>query len=249
MKRDHLIYHRNQDKIDPVNNQVEYYSSKKLKSSLSQDVYREILDRLMNNRLVPGDIINRREIANQLGVSVAPVLEALLQLEMEGFLESIPRKGTIIKPIKQEDVYGHLMIREALECQGVRLYCGELVRKNRDRLIACSEELEKSSTESPEHWKEEIQFHYMLIELAGCRVLSSELSRTMRLGLFYQIQRTIIPSDRLIRQSHIDLVHRLETDDKDEAEQVIRAHLRSGKENIFKEMERMNAINRGEAGC
>lgn len=211
--------------------------SKELKSSLSQDVYKEILDRLMDNRLVPGDILNRRKVASELGVSVAPVLEAMLQLEIEGFLESIPRKGTIVKPIKQEDVYGHLIIREALECQGARLYCGLPVRQNRDRLIQCSEDLETTEADSIEHWKAEIRFHMMLLDLAGCPALSKDFLRTMRLGVFYQMNRVISPSDRLNRQSHIDLVYKLETENSDDAERSVRNHLRSGKTHLFLKME------------
>ena len=58
-------------------------------------MYEHLLENFLQNELVPGHILNRREIAQQLGVSVAPVLEAFLQLEMEGFVESIPRKGTL----------------------------------------------------------------------------------------------------------------------------------------------------------
>jgi len=76
-----------------------------VKASLSKEVYQEILSRLMDNRLVPGNILNRRKVAKELGVSVAPVLEALKQLEMEGFLESIPRKGTIVKPTSIADIF------------------------------------------------------------------------------------------------------------------------------------------------
>ena len=61
-------------------------------SSLSREVYNTLLQQLLQNELIPGTILNRRKVAAELGVSVAPVLEAMLQLEMEGFLEASGRK-------------------------------------------------------------------------------------------------------------------------------------------------------------
>lgn len=204
------------------------------KSSLSQDVYEYLLEKFLQNELVPGHILNRREIAQQLGVSVAPVLEALLQLEMEGFVESIPRKGTLVKPVRQEDIFGQLMLREAVECQAARLYCGARVREHRQVLQVLAAALETTTAESPEHWKQEVDFHSELVSLSDCLPLLREFRRFIRLGVFYRMNRILQPVDRLDGQSHMTLIEVLATDDPDIAERAIRAHLRSGKQRIFK---------------
>ena len=204
------------------------------KHSLSQDVYTYLLEKFLLNELVPGHILNRREIALQLGVSVAPVLEALLQLELEGFVESIPRKGTLVKPVRQEDIFGQLMLREAVECQAARLYCGEAVRAARARLSPFAIELESTNSESPEHWKQEITFHSNLVELSGCPALLREFNRFIRLGVFFRLNRILEPVDRLDGRAHTDLLEQLCDDDPDLAERAVREHLRSGKRPLFK---------------
>jgi len=204
------------------------------KQSLSQDVYQHLLEKFLHNELVPGNILNRREIAQQLGVSVAPVLEALLQLEMEGFVESIPRKGTLVKPIRQGDIFGQLMLREAVECQAARLYCGEPVRANRSRLEVLARELETTAAETPEHWKQELALHSSLVELSGCPALLKEFNRFMRLGVFFRLNRILEPLDRQDGRSHSDLLELVCTDDPDLAERAVREHLRSGKQRIFR---------------
>jgi len=203
------------------------------KTSLSVDVYNEILTRLMDNRLVPGTMLNRRNVAEELGVSVAPVLEAMLQLEMEGFLESVPRKGSFVKPVRQEDIYGQLMVREALECQGARLYCGKLVRAKREHLIKTADELDKHiSIGTPVGWEKEIHFHLSLISLADCEPLSQAFLKTMRLGLFYGMNQMLgIQSHP--ENKHVTLVRNLCKADPNEAEEFMRRHIRSGKENIL----------------
>lgn len=202
-------------------------------SSLSQRVYHQLLERFMTNELVPGNVLNRRKIAADLQVSVAPVLEALLQLEMEGFVESIPRKGTIVKPIRKEDVLNQHILREAIECQAARYYHGEPIRRNRDMLLELAEKVEQTVSDVPEHWTQEIQFHKNLVELSDCAGLVREYVRISRLGSFYNLNRVLQPVDRKERLSHIELIDQLMTDSPDEAEQIIRNHLRSGKQHLF----------------
>jgi DNA-binding GntR family transcriptional regulator len=69
-------------------------------------------------------MLNRRQLAEELGVSVAPVLEALILLERDGFIESIPRKGTVGRSVREQDVYEYFVLREALKCAAARLYTG-----------------------------------------------------------------------------------------------------------------------------
>jgi len=205
----------------------------KFKNSLSQDIYLKLLNKLYTSELVPGDILNRRDVANMFGVSVAPVLEALLQLELEGFMDSFPRKGTVVKPIRREDVYGQLIVREAIECQAARLYCGKPVKENQERLLTEASKLENTDNDVPDRWKMELDFHRTLVGLSECDALIREFSRSIRLGVFYRLNRVIPESDKLEHLSHSELVKKLAVSDADTAEQIIRRHLRSGKKHAF----------------
>lgn len=201
--------------------------------SLSQVVYDQLLERLLKNELVPGEILNRREIAKELDVSVAPVLEAMLQLEMEGFLESIPRKGTQVCPIKADDIMGRLVVREALECQAARMYCGKAVRENEKELTKLAIEADQSLVGSRQNWETEIAFHRALVELADCPVLTDEFDKVMKLNLFYAVNRLMPHHSESEMDRHDELVKTLQTEDADLAEKAIRRHLRVGKSNIY----------------
>ncbi len=199
------------------------------KRSLKQHVYHELLAKLLNNELIPGQILNRRAVAEELGVSVAPVLEAMLQLESEGFLESIARKGTQVRLIGQEDVVGMLVVREALECQAARMYCGEKLEQAMGLLLPLARELESESAAHPHHWIQELEFHAALVGLADCRMLSDEYKRCIHLNMFFGINRFYPSVGERGRMSHEQLLEQLTTRDPDEAERIIRAHVRSGK--------------------
>lgn len=199
------------------------------KSSLSEEVYNRLLERLLENQLVPGIILNRREVAAELGMSVAPVLEAMLQLEMEGFLESIPRIGTQVRPVTAEDVREQLIVREALECQAARLYCGDPVKRNEEQLMELAGQVDATAPNTVEHWRAELEFHNSLMALTGVQALKREYRRVMRLNVFFGVNRIVTDLDVRDVRDHRELVRMLKTTDPDEAERIMREHARSGK--------------------
>src|SRR5436853_7652664 len=91
-------------------------------SSLAGEAYEFVKHRILCGDLSMGQVISRRKIAAELGMSFLPVSEALLRLEFEGLLESRPRAGTRVRIPSREDVRGHYIVREALEIQAARLF-------------------------------------------------------------------------------------------------------------------------------
>ena len=202
-------------------------------NSLSQDVYTKLLERFLNNEIVPGTVLDRKELAVELGVSAAPLHEALKQLTLEGFIETLPRKGTIAKAINRKDVYGSLIIREAIEVQAARMYCGTPIIENRKELERIAEIVDSDELKLGDHWKWDINFHICLIRLSECDALVSEYQRIMKIGTFYQMNTFLLNDDKEERLCHMNLIEDLTTEDPEKAERVIREHLKSGKRNFF----------------
>src|ERR1700739_1035702 len=90
-------------------------------SDLAGEAYVIIRERILRGEVAIGQVISRRKIAAELGMSSLPVSEAFLRLEFEGLLESRPRAGTRVRIPSVEDVQGHFVVREALETQAARL--------------------------------------------------------------------------------------------------------------------------------
>jgi DNA-binding GntR family transcriptional regulator len=203
-----------------------------MKPSLSQQVYEKLLERIFQNHWVPGELINRREIAKELGVSVAPTLEAMLKLEAEGLLETIPRKGTRIRVVTENDLRGQVILRQALECQAARLYCGRPVIENESRLLELAETVDNTLVNTRECWQSEVEFHRFLVELAQCKILTQKFREVMQLSLFIAANRLSSLNfehqyDHIVNR-HTELVNKLKTTEPDVAERVIREHLFSG---------------------
>jgi DNA-binding GntR family transcriptional regulator len=89
---------------------------------LAAEAYATVRDRIIRGELAIGQVISRRKLAAELGMSFLPITEALIRLENEGLLESRPRAGTRVKVPTRQDVEGHYVMREALESQAAMLF-------------------------------------------------------------------------------------------------------------------------------
>lgn len=200
--------------------------------SLANRVYEALLASLLEGRYEPGELLNRREVARELGTSVAPVLEAMVRLEGDGFLETLPRKGTRVRLVRPDDVRGQLVVREALECQAARRYAGEPVKQARGDLRPLAKRLDALPTGGREGWQLEVEFHTALVALAACPALMDHFRRVMRMRLFFQINQLQRAAGARPHSCHTALLRGLEAADADAAETLIRDHLHTGKETL-----------------
>lgn len=70
--------------------------------SLKDHVYNFIQERINDGTLAANEKINEQLIQDELQISRTPVREALIQLSTEGYIENIPRRGFIVKPIDEK---------------------------------------------------------------------------------------------------------------------------------------------------
>ena len=205
----------------------------KMSNSLSQKVYDKLLGKIFDNQLPAGEIINRRAVADELNVSVAPVLEAMLMLEQDGLLETLPRKGTRVVVIHKSDVAGHLFVREALEVYAARHICGQIVEEAGKELEALALRADNAPLHTLEYNKADIDFHSALVSLCKCDFLDKEYSRVSRLGFFYRINSFITSEQAEQRKNHIQLLDQLKINDPVNAQTSMRMHIVSGKGDLI----------------
>jgi DNA-binding GntR family transcriptional regulator len=83
--------------------------------TLREQVYDYLRMALNRGDLVPGVSINLNEISDNLGISKTPLRFALLQLESEGFVTILPRRGCVVKVLTLEEIRNIYQIIGALE--------------------------------------------------------------------------------------------------------------------------------------
>src|SRR5450432_3992404 len=83
-------------------------------------VYEHLRRGICRLRLPPGAVLDRDEIARRMGVSRAPVREAVARLAEEGLVEIFPQRGSFVAPIRRTQVRQSLFVRMALEVEAAR---------------------------------------------------------------------------------------------------------------------------------
>jgi GntR family transcriptional regulator, rspAB operon transcriptional repressor len=89
-------------------------------TSKSERVYAHLRRRIRELALPPGAPLRKEEIALELGVSRAPVSEAVARLADEGLVEVFPQHGSFVAEIRPADVRESLFIRTGLETEAMR---------------------------------------------------------------------------------------------------------------------------------
>src|SRR3954451_23335924 len=83
-------------------------------------VYEEIREAIIDLRLGPGDPLREAAIASQLGVRKTPIREALTRLEQEGLVETTSFKGAVVSGYSPRDLEEIYELRALLEGAAVR---------------------------------------------------------------------------------------------------------------------------------
>ncbi len=88
--------------------------------SKADRVYQDLRRKIRELTLPPGALLRKEEIALALGVSRAPVSEAIARLADEALVDVFPQHGSFVAPIRAQDVRESLFIRTALEVEAIR---------------------------------------------------------------------------------------------------------------------------------
>ena len=89
--------------------------------SLSERVYRLVVEKLQSSEIHPGAKVTEVEIAAELGISRGPIREAFKRLASDGFLELIPHRGCFVPHVDAKEVYEFFDIRKRLESLALSL--------------------------------------------------------------------------------------------------------------------------------
>src|SRR4030081_3301499 len=171
--------------------------------------------------------LDERQLASDLGVSRTPVREALAQLEREGFLRSIPRRGIYVVRKTKREVIEMITAWAALESMAARLATqnatGEAIASLR-RMFATFEGGEVAA-KLDEYSEVNIEFHQAIIRMSHNRVLI-DLAENLFTHMRMIRRKTIGEKDRADRsiRDHMHIIEALEARDTPRAEELVRTH-------------------------
>jgi DNA-binding GntR family transcriptional regulator len=159
-------------------------------SRMPQRAYLAIRHAILHLQLPPEKSVLEREMAKMLGMSRTPVREALVRLEMEGWVRLIPRRGFIVASIVREELQHIYEVVEALDGVAGSLATSRANKEELDRLERLILNQEKAlMADDVLSWADlDDQFHSYIVDLAGNDrlrgVMDSQSDQLYRARLF-----------------------------------------------------------------
>jgi len=111
--------------------------------TLRERIYLNIREAITKRMLLPGERIIEKNIAEELNVSITPVREALLQLNVEGFVEIKTHRNVVVKQISLTEIAELYEIQGVLEGYAARRASLNLNDKDLSKIAKLTEKMEK----------------------------------------------------------------------------------------------------------
>jgi DNA-binding GntR family transcriptional regulator len=202
---------------------------------LSEQVVEEVRRLIITGAYPPNTQLSEVELSEQLGVSRTPVREAFIRLAEDGLVNILPQIGSFVAPISIEAVQQAQFIREHLECALIV----ELARCSDRKIVQQLRRIVKQQAIAARH-KDWDAFYALDEELHATFATASGHPAVWRV---IQQSKTHIDRVRYVgnRQpehakvllaQHTAIVDAIARGDADEAQSLMRTHLREVFETI-----------------
>jgi len=171
--------------------------------------------------------LDERKLAQDFGISRTPVREAMAQLESEGFVRLVPRRGIYVVRKTKREVIEMITAWAALESMAARLITqsasAEEIAGLRQMFSTFIDG--KLRAHLDEYSNVNIEFHQAIIRLSRNLVLI-DLAENLFTHMRMIRRKTIVEQDRADRsiRDHMNIIEALEARATDRAEKLVRDH-------------------------
>ena len=198
--------------------------------SLKARAYEALKAAIMNMNIYADEAelrLDERDLSQRFGVSRTPLREALAQLDQEGLVRIVARRGIFIVRKTKAEILDMITVWAALESMAARLATQHASDAEILRLHAHVDKFSQDEVarKMGEYSDANIKFHQAIIGLGKCPLIAEICN-----GLFMHMrairQRTIFELDRAKRSivDHTEIVNALEARETERAERLVREH-------------------------
>lgn len=196
---------------------------------LADQVTGRLREAILDGHFESGEKLDQDQIAEELGVSLTPVREALRRLESEGFIEIRPHCGAFIPVISSQYIREIYQLRRLLEPEVVKLATTSVSESVLDQLERRLTEIQSQfdSGDFSDQFASSIFFHNTILASVDNSLLKevlSSLSNRIRMVWCFA-QREPGPHMTEALREHRAILKAMRRHDAEEAAELMRLHL------------------------
>jgi DNA-binding GntR family transcriptional regulator len=219
--------------------------------TLGLQAYDSLRQMLVSGQLAPGMQLVNRKLADEIGMSMTPVREAVTRLASEGFVDHVPGAGAFVRRISRHELSQLYDVREALEpgaaAQAATNATPSEIAEMREIAYA-SFRIVRAIADQPQghadgdlmaRWLASDQrFHEIVFEASRNRWLSKIATDMKILAYGFSPQRRIaefltVSAAVSTWRGHRRLIKALRKRDPESAARIVLEHIRQGKQEVF----------------
>ena len=204
--------------------------------SLVEIIFRQLEGMILSGKIQPGERINESKLSTVLGVSRAPIREALRLLASNGILEVRANRGVFVRDLQINEVEGLYDIRAALDvlageraAERIDEEHLQVLNKWMQEMAVCVE-----ANDADAYYRANIAFHEAIVEIAGnANLLSIYEGVCKQMSLFRRISLFLPGHLRLSLQRHKKIIEAIKSKNRVKAASVMRNHTLGAKKALL----------------
>ncbi len=198
--------------------------------NLDHKAYLVIKDMITRRQLLPGDKIPQERLAQELGISRTPVVNALKFLEKEKLVASKPRRGYFVRLFSLEEMISIFELREVLEGLAARRAAEHVSDRQIERLrrFFAAFPAGREIRDYRGYSQEDRGFHNYVTDVGAKEFLKSILQTYNIISFSYQVvsEEGLVRSPDETLLEHLAIIEAICRRDRDDAEEGMRRHFR-----------------------
>ncbi len=213
------------------------------RENLCSVVVEYIKEKILTGQYERGERILETEVAQALGISRAPVREGIKELDNEGIVTIVPRKGTFVSKFTLEDIKEVFDIRLLLENNIIEILINEERLNDKDfitlenivqemiNVVNTPGDMTKKSLMLNER---DVDFHRYIWNKSGSKrrvEILEKMHFQLRMAMLYDTKET---GDLLVTAiDHYEIIKHLKNKDLENCKKALKEHIISYKKGRF----------------
>ncbi len=198
--------------------------------SLRERILDVLREAILSGDFKPGQTLVESDLASQLGVSRAPLREAIQTLNNEGLVETIPYHGTTVRTLSKIDIEELYSLRSVLEAFAIHRIIDQNDPEHLNKLEQIYQEMLDAAHADDLKQVSKIDriFHDTLIEMSGhSLLLTTWNSVALRVRQVMALRNMRNSDIKQVAYNHLPILEAIRDKDIERATESIKVHVAS----------------------
>ena len=145
---------------------------------LRSQVYEHLREELKSQNLKPGMFVTINQLSKELGINRTPLRDALLQLQVEGFVTFLPQRGILINEISPKDLENIYEVLGALDSRVLFSVFEQITPEHIEQMKQINKEMYKTVADKKfnKYFDLNSEFHNVYLNLSTNDMLLSQIN-------------------------------------------------------------------------